>query len=104
MVDPDSGRIMDCNPWLEALIETSRAVLKKKYLWELGPPDQWDAERERFFENKDDAAGATTEVAFLKPDGQKVLASCQSAVIKAGGKSLRQLIITEENLTPTATG
>lgn len=97
LVDPDNGCIKDCNHWIENLFGTSRAVLKKKYIWELGPPDQWDAARERFFSHKAYGTGDRTEVTVLKPNGQTARLNCQSGVIETGGKSLTQLIITEVN-------
>jgi hypothetical protein len=68
----------------------------KKYVWELGPPDQWDAARERFFDSRGEGEGDRAELAFLKPDGHQALLNCRSVVIELEGKSLRQLIVCEE--------
>jgi urea transport system substrate-binding protein len=94
IVDLDTGMILDCNPWLEKLVGKSKSALKKQCIWELAPPDQWDADRRSFFQEEDIGNHRSPMVTIRLADGQYEPFRHTRTLIKANGKGVLQSIFT----------
>jgi PAS domain S-box-containing protein len=98
IVDLETGKILDCNPWLEKLVGKNKSALKKQCIWELGPSDQWDAARSSFFQGEHIGEERSRQVTIRMEDGQYQSFRHTCSLIKANGKGMLQFIFTSMNL------
>jgi PAS domain S-box-containing protein len=50
ILDPQTGTILDVNPWLAQLLDYAPSELRGKALWEIGRPEDVDASKRMFLE------------------------------------------------------
>ncbi|MGD9213986.1 MAG: transporter substrate-binding protein [Desulfobacteraceae bacterium] len=94
IVDLETGMIEDCNPWFEKLIGKNKSALKKRCIWQLGPPDQWESGQSAFFQHKQIGNGQSGQVCICKSDGQEAVFDHRSTPIKVNGRAMLQSTFT----------
>ncbi len=96
IVDCATGLILDCNPWFEKRIEMRKAILKRRRIWELVPPEHMETARNVFFECKQIGEGPTGRAYFCSADGHLETFRYHGALIKVEGKEALQIILTDD--------
>ena len=72
VVDAKTGDIVECNKEFERICGRTINELKKMKIWEIGPKDQVEKAKSKFFEIKTKGTGGSTELDIQKPNGEIV--------------------------------
>lgn len=94
IIEIASGRIHDCNPRFADYFGKPRAHLKNRYIWELGPADQYETTKLKFFKHENIGEGNLGEITLSKQNGQSDKFQYQSDRIFVKGVAMLQAIIT----------
>ena len=92
LIDIDTGKIVECNPEFAKLTGRSISTLKKMKIWEFRPPIKQQYAKERFQDIRAKGFGGSTELEFIKPNGEVVNIGFLSKRITIGGKEYLQSI------------
>ena len=92
LIDIDTGKIVECNPEFVKLTGRSISTLKKMKIWEFRPPIKQQYAKERFQDIRAKGFGGSTELEFIKPNGEVVNIGFLSKRITIGGKEYLQSI------------
>lgn len=72
ILDPQTGAILDANPWVVNLLDYPRAELMGKALWEIGRPEDADASRRMFLELIAKSHARYEHLSLVTKDGRPV--------------------------------
>lgn len=82
VADPDSGRILECNPAAEQLFGRTREELIGQPTTIIHPPEQAERHRQGFKKHIQNGGGYEVEVEILTPAGDTRWASVRSAMLE----------------------
>ncbi len=92
LIDAETGLVVDCNREWERQTGRSLVELGGMRIWELLPPGQVEAAREKFSEIQEKGFGASAELSYLRPDGARTPFEFNSKRVEIGGRQYHQSV------------
>jgi two-component system, cell cycle sensor histidine kinase and response regulator CckA len=95
ILDADTGRIVDVNPFLTELTGYSRDEFLAKYLWEIGPLKDIAASKTEFAQLRDQKLVRYEDLPLKTRDGRKIDVEFVSNVYRVDGENVVQCNIRD---------
>ncbi len=92
LIDDGEGWVVDCNQEFERQTGRSLAELRELHIWELRPPEQQEAAKRKYLEVTETGSAESSELAYLRPDGQETPVEFVAKRVRIGGRWYHQSI------------
>ncbi len=92
LIDDEEGWIVDCNREFERQTGRSLAELQEFHIWELRRPEQQEVAKRKYLEVRETGSAASSELAYLRPDGEETPVEFSAKRVNIGGRQYHQSI------------